>query len=153
MSKSVAQASNRDLWSVAFVCAELAAGKRRMQEKEAYYFGRVLIGKLLIKQYDQSRIYDEVKEMLFQNGKIYVRSRRLPEPSLGNGGETAACFLDSINTRTARRRDRTEYHLGLFKQEFKDHLQKELPNPWIEKKQSADKNGCCLSGFFQRIES
>ena len=24
------------------------------------------------------------------------------------------------------------YHLGLFKQEFKDHLQFETPNPWIQ---------------------
>ena len=26
------------------------------------------------------------------------------------------------------------YHLGLFKQEFKNNLQRETPNPWIEEK-------------------
>ena len=43
-------------------------------------------------------------------------------------------FLDlSLQHWTAPRRIGLNYHLGLFKQEFKDHLQKELPNPWIEK--------------------
>ena len=26
------------------------------------------------------------------------------------------------------------YHLGLFQQKFEDHLQKEVKNPWIQKK-------------------
>ncbi|MCQ4891440.1 glycogen/starch/alpha-glucan phosphorylase, partial [[Eubacterium] rectale] len=45
-----------------------------------------------------------------------------------------ACFLDSIATLGLPGDGiGLNYHLGLFKQEFKDHLQKELPNPWIEK--------------------
>jgi len=82
-------------------------------------------------------IYDEVKEMLFQNGKDICQIEEVePEPSLGNGGlgRLAACFLDSIATLGLPGDGiGLNYHLGLFKQEFKDHLQKELPNPWIEK--------------------
>ena len=31
------------------------------------------------------------------------------------------------------------YHCGLFKQEFSDHKQKEVPNPWIEKESWLEK--------------
>ena len=83
-------------------------------------------------------IYKEVKDLLEANGKDIVQIEEIePEPSLGNGGlgRLAACFLDSIATLgLAGDGVGLNYHLGLFKQEFENRLQKETPNPWIEKK-------------------
>ena len=84
------------------------------------------------------KIADEVKDVLAQNGKNIAEIEEVePEPSLGNGGlgRLAACFLDSIATLgLAGDGVGLNYHLGLFKQEFKNNLQRETPNPWIEEK-------------------
>ena len=140
MSKSVAQASNREIYEALLLFVQkLAAGKERAAGKKKLYYisAEFLIGKLLSNNMINLGIYDEVKEMLFQNGKDICQIEEVePEPSLGNGGlgRLAACFLDSIATLGLPGDGiGLNYHLGLFKQEFKDHLQKELPNPWIEK--------------------
>ena len=82
-------------------------------------------------------IYDDVKKMLAENGKDICEIEEIePEPSLGNGGlgRLAACFLDSIATLGLSGDGvGLNYHLGLFKQEFKNELQNAVPNPWIEK--------------------
>ena len=108
-------------------------------KKKLYYISaEFLIGKLLSNNMINLGIYQEVKEMLEKNGKDICEIEEVePEPSLGNGGlgRLAACFLDSIATLgLAGDGIGLNYHLGLFKQEFKDHLQKETPNPWIEEK-------------------
>ena len=83
-------------------------------------------------------IYDEVKEALEEIGlDINVIEDQEPDAALGNGGlgRLAACFLDSIATLgLAGDGVGLNYHLGLFKQEFKNNLQRETPNPWIEEK-------------------
>ena len=83
-------------------------------------------------------IFNEIKDVLAQNGKNIAEIEEVePEPSLGNGGlgRLAACFLDSIATLgLAGDGVGLNYHLGLFKQEFKNNLQRETPNPWIEAK-------------------
>ena len=59
------------------------------------------------------------------------------EPSLGNGGlgRLDACFLDSIATLNLSGDGvGLNYHFGLFKQKFENHLQKEEKNPWITDK-------------------
>ena len=141
LGKPVAQASDREIYdSLLSLVQEMAAGKEHKDSKKKLYYisAEFLIGKLLSNNMINLGIYQEVKEMLEKNGKDICGIEEVePEPSLGNGGlgRLAACFLDSIATLgLAGDGIGLNYHLGLFKQEFKDHLQKETPNPWIEEK-------------------
>ena len=106
-------------------------------EKKVYYISmEFLIGKLLSNNLINLRVYDRVKAILEKNGKdLAVIEECEPEPSLGNGGlgRLAACFLDSIATLgLAGEGIGLNYHFGLFKQVFKDHLQNAEKNDWIE---------------------
>ena len=109
-----------------------------VKKKKIYYISaEFLIGKLLSNNMINLGIYNDVKKMLAENGKDICEIEEIePEPSLGNGGlgRLAACFLDSIATLGLSGDGvGLNYHLGLFKQEFKDELQNAVPNPWIEK--------------------
>ncbi len=141
LGKPVAEASNKEIYDGLLAAVqEMAAEKERTDSKKKLYYisAEFLIGKLLSNNMINLGIYQEVKEMLEKNGKdICEIEAAEPEPSLGNGGlgRLAACFLDSIATLgLAGDGIGLNYHLGLFKQEFEDYLQKETPNPWIEEK-------------------
>ncbi|MBP9995937.1 MAG: glycogen/starch/alpha-glucan phosphorylase [Lachnospiraceae bacterium] len=105
--------------------------------KKIYYISaEFLIGRLLSNNLINLGMYDKVKDVLEKYGKdINAIEEAEPEPSLGNGGlgRLAACFLDSIATLGMPGDGiGLNYHLGLFKQEFKDKLQCAKPNDWIE---------------------
>ena len=141
LGKEIAQATNEEIYhALLTIVQELAAAKERTDSKKKLYYisAEFLIGKLLSNNMINLGIYKEVKGILEANGKDIAQIEEAePEPSLGNGGlgRLAACFLDSIATLgLAGDGIGLNYHLGLFKQEFEDHLQKETPNPWIEKK-------------------
>lgn len=106
-------------------------------ERKLYYISaEFLIGKLLSNNLINLGIYEEVAEVLRENGKSLGTIEEMePEPSLGNGGlgRLAACFLDSIATLGLSGDGiGLNYHMGLFKQVFEGNKQKETPNPWIE---------------------
>ena len=139
LGKPVSQAENRELYSALLsLIQEMAADRERLDGKKKVYYisAEFLIGKLLSNNLINLGIYGEVKKILKDNGKDLCQIEELePEPSLGNGGlgRLAACFLDSIATLgLAGDGIGLNYHLGLFKQVFENHLQKETPNPWIE---------------------
>ncbi len=105
--------------------------------KKIYYISaEFLIGRLLSNNLINLGVYDELKEFLAANGKTLAAVEEVePEPSLGNGGlgRLAACFLDSIATLGLPGEGiGLNYHYGLFKQVFKNNLQKETKNDWIE---------------------
>ncbi len=107
-------------------------------DKKVYYISmEFLIGKLLSNNLINLGIYDELKEVLVNNGKSLAEIEEIePEPSLGNGGlgRLAACFLDSIATLGLPGDGiGLNYHFGLFRQVFKNHLQRAEQNDWIEK--------------------
>lgn len=106
-------------------------------KKKVYYISmEFLIGKLLSNNLINLGIYEELEKVLAKNGKsLSVIEEAEPEPSLGNGGlgRLAACFLDSIASLGLPGDGiGLNYHYGLFKQVFQEHLQKAEKNDWIE---------------------
>ena len=140
LGKTIKEASNAEMYyALLHVVQNMAKDKEvPVKKKKIYYISaEFLIGKLLSNNMINLGIYDDVKKMLAENGKDICEIEEIePEPSLGNGGlgRLAACFLDSIATLGLSGDGvGLNYHLGLFKQEFKDELQNAVPNPWIEK--------------------
>ncbi len=104
--------------------------------KKVYYISmEFLIGKLLANNLINLGIYDELNNVLEAHGKRLADIEEAePEPSLGNGGlgRLAACFLDSIATLGLPGDGiGLNYHFGLFRQVFAEHLQKAEKNEWI----------------------
>ncbi len=138
-NKNISECTNEEIYVVLLEMVKDLAEKKEMSEskKKVYYISaEFLIGKLLSNNLINLGIYDEVKETLEKNGKNICDIEEIEnEPSLGNGGlgRLAACFLDSMATLGISGDGiGINYHLGLFKQEFDDQLQKEMPNPWIQ---------------------
>ncbi len=106
-------------------------------DRKVYYMSaEFLIGKLLANNLMNLGIYDDIKNVIEANGhKMTDIEEYDPEPSLGNGGlgRLAACFLDSIATLGINGEGLgLNYHYGLFKQVFKDHLQTEERDTWLD---------------------
>ena len=119
---------------------EMMEKKGQIQGKKKVYYisAEFLIVKLLSNNLINLGVYDQVDSALKKHGKSMAEIEEIEnEPSLGNGGlgRLAACFLDSIATLGLPGVGvGLNYHLGLFKQEFENNLQKETPNPWITDK-------------------
>ena len=138
-NKNVKDCTNEEIYHGLLSWTKEQLKGRGYQEgkKKIYYISaEFLIGKLLSNNLINLGVYDEVAKYLKENGKELSMIEEIePEPSLGNGGlgRLAACFLDSIATLGLPGEGiGLNYHLGLFKQEFKEHLQFETPNPWIQ---------------------
>lgn len=106
-------------------------------DRKVYYMSaEFLIGKLLTNNMMNLGIYDEISAVLKENGHDISDIEGFdPEPSLGNGGlgRLAACFLDSIATLGINGEGLgLNYHFGLFKQVFQNHLQTETKDVWLD---------------------
>ncbi|HJB17939.1 MAG TPA: glycogen/starch/alpha-glucan family phosphorylase [Candidatus Bariatricus faecipullorum] len=124
--------------------ALMTAVKEEIQKKEEisgnrklYYISmEFLMGKLLSNNLINLGLYEEAREVLEKHGKKLAEIEEAePEPSLGNGGlgRLAACFLDSIASLGLPGDGvGLRYHMGLFRQVFENHCQKEVPDPWLE---------------------
>ncbi len=107
-------------------------------KKKLYYISaEFLIGKLLSNNLINLGWYQPMNELLAERGLSVADLEDLEEePSLGNGGlgRLAACFLDSIASLGLPGDGvGLNYHLGLFRQEFRQNKQCEMPNPWLSK--------------------
>ncbi|MGN0142419.1 MAG: glycogen/starch/alpha-glucan phosphorylase [Roseburia sp.] len=139
-AKGIKQCTNEELYYALLEMTKNMAEKRVSSDgkRKLYYISaEFLIGKLLSNNLINLGIYEEVKQVLAENGKNLSEIEEVePEPSLGNGGlgRLAACFLDSIASLGLNGDGvGLNYHYGLFKQVFEKNLQRETPNPWIEK--------------------
>lgn len=138
--KEIGACTNEELYyALLAMTKDMAKEKESNEGKRKLYYisAEFLIGKLLSNNLINLGIYEEVKELLAKNGKSLAEVEEVePEPSLGNGGlgRLAACFLDSIASLGLNGDGvGLNYHYGLFKQVFDRNLQRETPNPWIEK--------------------
>ena len=139
LGKEIAQVGDEEIYAALLEIVQGLAKEKEMKEtkKKVYYISaEFLIGKLLSNNLINLGLYEETRKVLAENGKELSRIEEIePEPSLGNGGlgRLAACFLDSMATLgLCGAGIGLNYHLGLFRQKFEEHLQKEEPNPWIE---------------------
>lgn len=139
LGKNISASSDREIYEALLTIAQKMAEKKESNagKKKIYYVSaEFLIGKLLSNNLINLGIYDEVREILAKNGKDICEIEEIEvEPSLGNGGlgRLAACFLDSIATLGYNGAGiGLNYHLGLFRQVFENHLQQEEGNPWMQ---------------------
>ncbi|WP_033164229.1 glycogen/starch/alpha-glucan phosphorylase [Clostridium sp. KNHs205] len=136
--KSIAECSNEEIYfGLLEMSKEMAKEKYTEKGKKKIYYisAEFLIGKLLSNNLINLGIYDEIRELLKENGKSITEVESVElEPSLGNGGlgRLAACFMDSIASLGLNGAGiGLNYHFGLFRQVFEENLQKEEKNPWI----------------------
>lgn len=137
-SKTIKEATNEEIYSALLQLTkstEKTKGNNKGSKKLYYISAEFLIGKLLSNNLINLGLYDDVKELLAQNGKDLAEIEEIElEPSLGNGGlgRLAACFLDSIATLGLNGDGvGLNYHFGLFEQKFVDNKQKAIKNPWL----------------------
>ena len=140
-NKTIEDCTNEELYTGLLMLVKNLSNDRKPTStpRKLYYISaEFLIGKLLSNNLINLGIYDEIKTLLADNGKNLSDIEEIElEPSLGNGGlgRLAACFLDSIATLNLSGDGvGLNYHFGLFKQKFENHLQKEEKNPWITDK-------------------
>ena len=140
-NKTIEDCTNEELYTGLLMLIKNLSNDRKPTStpRKLYYISaEFLIGKLLSNNLINLGIYDEIKTLLADNGKNLSDIEEIElEPSLGNGGlgRLAACFLDSIATLNLSGDGvGLNYHFGLFKQKFENHLQKEEKNPWITDK-------------------
>ena len=138
LGKTLDACTNQEVYGLLLqIVKEEAKKKESMQGKRKLYYisAEFLIGKLLSNNLINLKLYEEVKTVLEKYGKNLSEIEEVEmEPSIGNGGlgRLAACFLDSIATLGLNGDGiGLNYHYGLFQQKFENHLQKEVPNPWL----------------------
>ena len=107
------------------------------QEKRVYYLSlEFLIGRLMRDAFSNIGLLDNMREALASLGvDIDVIAKLEPDAALGNGGlgRLAACFMESMATVDVPAHGYgIRYVHGLFRQEFSDGWQVELPETWLD---------------------
>lgn len=137
--KELSTAANTELYHALLELIRSQSEKRTaaVTGRKLYYISaEFLIGKLLSNNLINLGLYDEVRSVLAESGHSLAELEEIePEPSLGNGGlgRLAACFLDSLATLNLPGDGvGLRYHCGLFHQDFKNGVQNETPDFWLE---------------------
>ncbi len=116
---------------------ETQAVHHRENVRRVYYLSlEFLMGRLFVNSMLSAGVLGEVREALVRLG-LNIEDLRDEEydMGLGNGGlgRLAACFLDSLATLDLPAVGYgIHYQYGLFKQEFRNGYQVELPDAWMQ---------------------
>lgn len=136
--KNISSCTYEELYTALLEITEEESAKhvKPVHKRKLYYISaEFLIGKLLSNNLINLGLYDNVKELLEENGKTMGELEETePEPSLGNGGlgRLAACFLDSLATLNLPGDGiGLRYHCGLFRQNLAGNVQSEEPDFWL----------------------
>lgn len=108
----------------------------RKNVKRVYYLSlEFLLGKMLITNILNLKIYPEVKKALKELGlDLDIIAEEEAEAALGNGGlgRLAACFLDSLASLGIPAQGYgIRYDYGIFRQKIVNGYQVELPEEWL----------------------
>ncbi|MCE9543691.1 MAG: glycogen/starch/alpha-glucan phosphorylase [Verrucomicrobia bacterium] len=139
-------ASKRDWWLATSKAVQCVVIERLMSTqtkhrgdnvKRLYYLSlEFLMGRLYINSFHSAGVYQNMEEAIRELG-LDINELREEEydMGLGNGGlgRLAACFLDSLATLDLPAIGYgIHYQYGLFKQEFRNGYQVELPDDWMK---------------------
>ena len=146
LARDRATASKRDWWIATAKAVESIILERTIETQTAHHDANVrrvyylslefLMGRLFINSMYSAGVVKEVEEALERLGLDLDELRKEEyDMGLGNGGlgRLAACFLDSLATLDLPAVGYgIHYQYGLFKQEFRNGYQVELPDAWMQ---------------------
>ncbi|MBQ4074283.1 MAG: glycogen/starch/alpha-glucan family phosphorylase [Clostridia bacterium] len=107
--------------------------QQRSNRIACYLSCEYLIGRMVYNNLFSLGILDECRELLKQKGVDITLMEDVEDAALGNGGlgRLAACFLDSAASHDVPLFGYgLRYRYGLFKQEFVNNRQYEMPDDW-----------------------
>ena len=158
LGKPIEDAKRRELYTALLKLVKQKTAERPVTtgNKKLYYISaEFLTGKQLGKNLINLNLYDEVDQLLKKHGKSLTHVEEAEEePSLGNGGlgRLAACYLDSAATLDLPADGMgLRYHFGLFKQEFRDHKQYEVPDRWLSSPSVLNKTDVSYTVEFGKL--
>jgi len=135
--KSIKEATATEIYNAVSKAALRTLGKDwgldSDKKKVCYLSMEFLIGRMIYNNLYNMGLWDQFVELMSENNIDISIFEEIEDAALGNGGlgRLAACFLDSgatlgivLNGYGIR------YKYGLFKQQFENGFQKELPDDW-----------------------
>ena len=111
------------------------AAERLEHRRALYLSAEYLVGRLVYNNLFALGVLEDVRDLLANKGVDLADLEDIEDAALGNGGlgRLAACFLDSAATHNVPLDGYgLRYRYGLFKQEFENFRQKELPDDWTQ---------------------
>lgn len=145
MARDSISASRREWWIATSMAIQRIIIARMMKTlavhnegnvRRVYYFSmEFLMGRLFANNMIAAGVLDQISDALKNLGHPLDETRDEEyDMALGNGGlgRLAACFLDSLATLDLPAIGYgIHYEYGLFKQEFRNGYQVELPDAWV----------------------
>lgn len=135
--KSIKEASDIELYNAVSKAAMRTTdqdwGLYSDKKKVCYLSMEFLVGRMIYSNLYNLGLMSQFVELMSENGIDIRIFEDIEDAALGNGGlgRLAACFLDSAATHgIVLNGYGIRYKYGLFKQEFEDGFQRELPDDW-----------------------